>query len=275
MIRSLLVGLDGSPYGTPVLELGLRWAKRFDAQLVGIGVVDEPGILVSEAALFAEGYHRPVITALEQSKRAVEDVLRNFARRCEEAGVAYRTIEDVGTPSVEILTEAQRYDLIVLGRETHFDFGWQQQPDETLGRVIQDGPRPVVVVPEAPKGGESIVVAYDGSLQASRALAAFEATGLGDGRDVHVVTVDADRVAAARTADRALEYLRSHGINATAHISDAPRATARTILDWVRSLGAGLLVMGAYGQPTLREFFLGSVTRTVLKESPAAVFCTH
>ena len=275
MLRSLLIGLDGSSYDEPVLELGLHWAERFDALLVGVGVVDEPGFQVSETALFAEGYHRPVVTALDRVRHEVAQRAGDFSRRCEEARVRYRSLEDVGTPAVEILKEAQRYDLVLLGRETHFDFGWQRQPDETLGRVVQDSPRPVVVVPEALPGGEAVVVAYDGSLQAARALAAFEATGLGAGRDVHVVTADADRAEAARTADRALDFLRGHGVNATAHLLDTRRATAAAILERVRALGAGLLVMGAYGQPTLREFFLGSVTRSVLAESPVPVFCTH
>ena len=34
--------------------------------------------------------------------------------------------------------------------------------------------RPVVAVPREPPEGESVLVAYDGSLQAARALAAFE-----------------------------------------------------------------------------------------------------
>ena len=42
-----------------------------------------------------------------------------------------------------------------------------------------------------------------------------------------------------------------------------------------RRLKAGLLVMGAYGQPVLREFFLGSVTRTILEESPVPLFLYH
>ena len=47
MLKSLLIGLDGSEDGRSVLELGLRWAKRFDALAVGLAVVDEPGILTS------------------------------------------------------------------------------------------------------------------------------------------------------------------------------------------------------------------------------------
>ena len=183
-----------------------------------------------------------------------------------------KTLEDVGTPFVQILMEAQRYDLILLGQQTHFDYGREGEPDETLGKVLQDSPRPVVAVPKTLGGGESVVVAYDGSLQAARALYAFEASGLGDSRAVHVVSVASDYEDAARHADRAVGFLRLHGIEADPHPVDTSVPTAEVILQQGPLLEAGLLVMGAYGQPVLREFFLGSVTRTVLKESPVPVF---
>ena len=40
-------------------------------------------------------------------------------------------------------------------------------------------------------------------------------------------------------------------------------------------LNASLFVMGAYGQPALREFFLGSVTRTLLEEASVPLFLSH
>jgi nucleotide-binding universal stress UspA family protein len=48
-----------------------------------------------------------------------------------------------------------------------------------------------------------------------------------------------------------------------------------TILAQARQLNAGLVVMGAYGQPTIREFFLGSVTRSLLQSSPLPLFLYH
>ena len=47
------------------------------------------------------------------------------------------------------------------------------------------------------------------------------------------------------------------------------------ILEQIGRLNAGLLVMGAYGQPVLREFFLGSVTRTLLQETPVPLLLFH
>jgi len=279
MIKSLLIGQDGTGDSHAVAELGLRWAKRFGALAVGLAVVDDTGIRTSQTLCFPGDRDRhwidPAQPFLSGSRQRGEMILQQFARRCGEAGVACKTLEDVGTPYVQILIEAQGCDLILLGRKTHFDYGHEGEPDETPGKVIQDSPRPVVAVPETLGEGESVVVAYDGSLQAARALSAFEASGLGLSREVHVVSIAEGHKDAARHAERAVGFLRLHGIEAVAHPVDTHVPTAEAILHKARHLGAGLLVMGAYGQPVLREFFLGSVTRKVLEESPVPVFCYH
>lgn len=276
MLRSILVGLDGSEHSDSALELGIRWSRRFDALLVGIGVIDEPGVHGPEEYLVGEAYfHRLNKALLADTRRGVQRSLGRYALRCAEAGVAFKELEDVGTPYVQILKEAQRYDLIVLGRHTHFQFGYEEEPDMTLSQVLAESPRPVVAVPDELPDGEAVLVAYDGSLQASRALAAFEASGLGQGREVHVVSIAEGPKVAALHAERAVEFLKSHGLTVSACPVDSCCPPAEAILDRARLWGAGLLVMGAYGQPVLREFFLGSVTRTVLEESPVPVFLYH
>jgi nucleotide-binding universal stress UspA family protein len=50
---------------------------------------------------------------------------------------------------------------------------------------------------------------------------------------------------------------------------------AEVILRRVGQLGAGLLVMGSYGKPVLREFIYGSAKRAVLKACPVSVFVFH
>jgi nucleotide-binding universal stress UspA family protein len=120
-----------------------------------------------------------------------------------------------------------------------------------------------------------VVVAYDGSLQSSRALYAFEASGLARSRAVYVVSVATIRAEAVRHASRAVEFLRNHDVKAVDLPVETHDDPAGVILNEARRRDTGLLVMGAYGQPTLREFFIGSVTRTILEKSPAAVFCYH
>jgi nucleotide-binding universal stress UspA family protein len=132
-----------------------------------------------------------------------------------------------------------------------------------------------VVVPEQWPEGRSVVVAYDGSLQAARALSAFREAGIHGEREVHVVTVDPEAKSAALVAERAIDYLRLHGISARPHPAATTAAPAEAILKAVHDLGADLLVMGAYGQPVLKDFFLGSATRSLLRESQVPIFLFH
>jgi nucleotide-binding universal stress UspA family protein len=119
------------------------------------------------------------------------------------------------------------------------------------------------------------VIAYDGSVQAARTLAAFQATGLGESTPLHVVSVHSGLAEASSHADRARRFLDRHRIQAVPHVLESRGTPAEAILDEVRRLKAGLLVMGAYGQPVVREALLGSATRTILKESHVPVFCFH
>jgi nucleotide-binding universal stress UspA family protein len=276
MFRSLLVGIDGTASGEAALELGIRWARRLDGLLVGMGTVDEPGVHGPEEALVGERFFERINAALvTDMQREVDQALSRSALRCAEAGVAFKPLERVGRPAAEFAQEAQRFDAILLGQQTHFRFASGPASDDTLSEVLAASPRPVVAVPDATAEGEAILVAYDGSLQAARALWAFTASGLGRGHAIHILTVHADHQAGGRIADRAVEFLRSHELPAEPHVVTRFADVAETILEWMPTTGAGLLVMGAYGQPRVREFFLGSATKSLLKRSPVPMFLYH
>ncbi len=121
----------------------------------------------------------------------------------------------------------------------------------------------------------TVLVAYDGSVQAARALQAFRFSGLGENQRIRILTIDQDKVEAARKADRAIEYLSLHGLSASPIALHSDRGPAEIILEQSSLAEAELLVMGAYGKSTLREFFLGSTTRSVLKDSQIPVFLSH
>ena len=114
------------------------------------------------------------------------------------------------------------------------------------------------------------MVAYDGSLQSARALYAAAFSVLEADAKVHIVSVATARADAARAADQAIAFLRLHQVDAVAPPDRVGGATGRGAARAGRPPGAGLIVMGAYGEPVLREFFLGSVSRTILKESQRA-----
>jgi nucleotide-binding universal stress UspA family protein len=276
MARSILVGLDGSSQTSSAAELGIRWAKRSNALLVGLGIIDEPEIVQPVCvppggAAYQERRNR---TLLADARHKVDAFLQQFAIRCAEAGVSCKLLEDVGLPSEQIMLEAQRYDLIVLGQNTHFAFETQQGPDLTLQEVLRQSPRPVVAVPEKPRAGTNVVVAYDGSLQAARALQAFQGVGA-QGSPVHVVCALPNQVEAARCGSRAVDFLGFHGIKAELHAIGTSEKPGPVVLKESQNLNAGLVVMGAYGRSVWKDFLFGSVTRTMLTDSNIPLFLYH
>lgn len=277
MLKSILVGLDGSAHAQSAMELGFQWARRFNALLVGIGIVDAPEICKPEAVPIGGGYYKEHAdeVRLQRARRQVEHFLESFALRCMDAGVTAKLLEDEGLPFQQILLEAQRFDIILLGQKTHFQFGARESPDETLKKVLRQAPRPVVVVPEELNDDDSIVIAYDGSLQAARTLLAFEATGLAEDQKVHLVSVAPQFADASRHVERAAEFFRWHDIGVKVHALASSAPPVEVIMEQVEKLKASLVVMGCYGQPALREFFLGSVTRTMLQQSKVPLFLYH
>jgi nucleotide-binding universal stress UspA family protein len=283
MLRRILIGLDNTASSVAALRLGVLWARRYGATLVGLAIVDKPGIRAIEPAwsvggkpgvdpVYYMGYEPRLAAVQDQAREALDQ----FARQCEQEGVPHAEVKRIGVPHEQFCEEAKTSDLIVIGRGSQFRFiAGDDEANETLKRVLKESPRPVVVMPRTtPKEGP-IVIAFDGSLQAAHALTAFEATGLGESHEVHIFSIGPKATETADLTEIAHALLEKRGIDAVPHALVTSEPAAKVILDQTSRLNASLLVMGAYGQPVFREFLLGSVTRKVLEDTLVPLFLTH
>jgi nucleotide-binding universal stress UspA family protein len=276
MIQNILVGVDGSSCCATAADLAARWGRRAGAAVVGLGVLDRPKICKPEPegiwGSWYKQHHDKVL--LGDARQRLDEALQGFARRCASAGVACEIQQAVGDPARQILRKSQNYGLILLGRETAFHFQPHWPPDHTLETVLHRAPRAVVAVPREPPKGRSVVVAYDGSPPAARALEACAAWKLDEGQPVYVLSVG-NEDEARRRADEAVGVLRSSGVQAVARPLASHAAPARLILEQSAELDARLLVMGAYGRARLAEFLFGSTTNAVLRKSECLLLLHH
>jgi nucleotide-binding universal stress UspA family protein len=274
MLRSALVALDGSAYSESATTLAIDWARRFGARLLGLGVLDAPSIRGAEPVPLGAGAYKKARdeARLVDAHRRVVGFLADFQARSQAAGIAAEVLEDIGDPATRILREAQRCDLVILARETHFHFETQEQPDEILAQVLRGSPRPVVVVPRELPEGQGIVLAYGGGREAARTLQTFQLLGLAAGETIDVVSIHRDGAEAETVAHLAGEYLTAHGTSHRLHpiVSAAP--PAEVLLEEVQHARPRLLVMGAHGPHPLRDLFGTSVTRAVLRACPVPAF---
>jgi nucleotide-binding universal stress UspA family protein len=273
MLRTILVGLDGSHESDAAFELGLRWAKRHDALLVGMGIVDEPGIRVAEEVLLWEPVFRSAESGLLTATRhEVSWLLGRYALRCVEMGVAFKELQDEGSPGIQIALESHRFDLLLLGQRTHFRLGWEEESNSTLREVLEHCGRPIVSVPDLYPEGNCVVVAYDGSPEASRALAAFEGSGLASEWEIHVVSYANSIGLALRAADRAVDFLQHHRIRTRAFPVKPWNDPVSVVLDHAQRHRAALVVAGVSHLGRWSEWPHGAIMRRLLAGSTRPVF---
>jgi nucleotide-binding universal stress UspA family protein len=133
--------------------------------------------------------------------------------------------------------------------------------------------RPLLIVPyiyQTPFRVDRVLVAWDGGVQAARALADALPL-LRRATRIDLVTVGAsvgDSSAATRHLDR-------HGLAATHRSLSGGTDVANMLLSYAADLGSDLLVMGGYGHRRVRELVFGGATRDVLKSMTIPVFMSH
>lgn len=273
MFKSILTALKPSSTQDYIIRDAVALARRIGGELVACTVIDERQVAPPEPTPMGAGAFKKERDR-ELMKAARAEAAR-VASDCQEAasaaGVAFRTEQHEGDLIETLSRRSHEFDLVVVGHATIDEAG----DESLLGRILKQAVRPTIVFPKQPAGGESVVVAYDGSLQAARTLSSFAYSGLGIGRAIHVVSCHADSATAAESGEVACRFLRRHGLTVELHAKTLTDSPAAVLLGAVAEFSAGLLVMGAFGQSAVREFFFGSTTRTVLHELPVAVFVDH
>ncbi len=179
MLKSLLVLLNDERRTHPASDLAHRWAASHKALLVGLSVLDIECLCGDKPFLSSD------MSAKEQHDQTLLDeagakrghVLERFDERCSQTAVVNKLLSEAGRPADVIAREAQRYDLVLVDQPQSRPALGSLSSDQLVA-VVKHCPRPLVVVPDRPSHEMDVVIAYDGSLQAVRAVQAFAQSGL-------------------------------------------------------------------------------------------------
>jgi nucleotide-binding universal stress UspA family protein len=278
MISSAIVALDGSDASIVAQNVALSLARTHGIFLTGLGVVDQPDITAPSPTPMGAGHSRQERdqALLAKAQQWVQDFLSKFREQCEKDEIPHQTLELTGHPWTQIETEAQQHDLIIMGRNTNFQFATQNERGETFSRIISDIPRPVLATPDAPSEGDGYLVAYDGSLQAARSLQLFKLLKLDQSRkSVTVLTIKSNEEEAARICNRACNYLGYDKNRVKALPIVSSEKPSNIVLNEIEAIKPRALVMGAYSDSGVKRLFLGSTTARLIKKSPVPIFIYH
>lgn len=277
-MKRILLALDSSKPGMAAQEYAIDMAKRFNASLTGIAVLDTPWITAAQPEPLggsAFKMHRDDMV-IRQSKEHLDFLLEGFRAACMKAKVNYETRETEGFPALEIEYLSHEHDIIVIGRVTDFHFDLDDDSDITVRHIARDNPRPILLIPESVgKTSNRIMVAFDGSMQASRSLQLFLLLGLAHKAELHVVAGNKYLDKAEILAKRALTFCQAYGVKTVQHPFQMTGSAAESLIKHAQDLDVSQMVIGGFSHTVLHEAFFGSCTKTLMRQSPVPLFMHH
>lgn len=281
MIRSALIPLDGSESCQRTVDAAIEMAKSVGFALAGIGVVDAAEILKPEPvpmgaqAIKAERDQM----RLAEAREMIAVFLKTFSSQCEAAGLSFQVVQSEGRASDEIEKEARRHDLVILNRETHLHFETRDKEKDVLKELARQAGRPLLAFPPKYDGavGSGILVAYDNSIPATRALQLFVELSLRTDQKVTVLSIGDSEEKARQMGNPAVDFLRHHQREVEL-IAVASGHHSRVIMDQVTAMRPRVLVMGAFGHAGLKSRIFGTTTNSILDPASACqvpIFLYH
>jgi nucleotide-binding universal stress UspA family protein len=282
MIKHILVPANGRASDVDLLATAFDIARPFAAHVDVLHVRRDPRW---DVPIYGEGFPPEML----------DNIIREGERNAEEtAAVAGRMFEQaVTTASVPVTAmaggedrvtaewreitglaarvyaaETRFADLTVLSRPTHTPADL-----EVLEGALFESGRPVILAGEDKVHLDSVVIAWDGSPAAVRAVASAQ-DFITRAAKVTILVVEDEAVGAVAAAvsgrlhpnpEHLVQHLAWHGVAADVRsVRREGRTVGEALAATAMELNAGLLVMGGYGHSRLREIVLGGATRHML-----------
>jgi len=276
MIKDIVVNLSVGEKPGPACAYAVSLAAAFNAHLAGIAFLYDAIVPISGAGYIPAD----VIDAQErENEQATRSALNQFNTACARAGVSAEPLTltaSYGGVGEQFGRIARRFDVAIVGQAEPETSAVEEIIAESA--LFESG-RPVIVVPyiqKAPFKLDNVMVCWDGSRSAARAIADAMPLLAKSGRvEVVIVTNERGKQDEIEGADIGA-HLARHGLNVEIKrtaLGDID--VADVLLSHAADSGSDLIVMGGYGHSRLREFVLGGVTRSILRSMTAPVLMAH
>ncbi len=275
MFKTILVPIDSSDTSLVAVDYAIDLSKSFNSEITGISIIDikklagpfmrDLGTSIGGMVPYGD-FQQKVRQFLEDTAKAALDEIEG---KCNSAGISCtRTIKE-GVVSKEIVESAQNCDMVVMGMAGEHAFWRDAFLGSNLESVVRQTHKPVMVTPEKYKEITKILIAYDGSTFATRALIA----GANIAQQMHlpltVITVSDDINSGENILSQASENLKDRDITYDKILKGGE--TVSVILDFCKNGSYDLLAMGAYGHSKIRELIIGNTTVQIMRKVNCAV----
>jgi len=276
MYKRILLCTDGSPAADTAADYTIWLAGNFSAGILALYITDVrllegPWLADLAGAVGAQPY-AALVPQLENIQREKADaILTAIQKKCQDHGVPCELAHDTGSLVPTMLRYEQRADLVVLGQHGEHAQWSHGMLGSSVERMIRASIKPALVTTDSFRPIERILIAYDGSAGADKAL--HDGLDLAQQLDCETTLLSAcqhvSEDAAAGFLHEAQQQAETRHLAVHAQLAHGDAEVE--ILHWALQTKADLIVMGAYGHTRIREFVLGSTTHQVLHKTTVPV----
>lgn len=266
----IMAPLAGGDADAGVLRAAAAVAAPFGAELAGVYA---PADVADLMPWMGEGFMGGVQVTAVQGLRDAAAAGERAARATLEA-LAYerKAFTALSSPVWSSLAmEGRLSDLVVFDDATAKGRG---PLAETFQQIVADEQRPTLVARPGLTLDGCVAVAWEGGKEASRAAR----TALPLLQKAKRVVILAAPASSARNFDpaRLQRFFADRGVASEIRLIAETGEPAPLLLSAAKDVGAGILVVGAFGHPRLQEFIFGGATRTFLNAPSApSLFLSH
>ena len=281
MIRSILLPLSEGPLAGVARDYAFWLARKEGSSIKALAVIDVKAFEIPVLGT-PDGFMPSVVTPpiaeshslMAELTSLASERLEQLAGECSRADVRCSTETRTGLPGEIIAGQAVAHDIVVMCRGGYTRAAAQSgRVDPLVSEVIRGSIRPVLVTgTDLPPGGEvkRVVVAFDGSSHAARALPVAAELGSRPGVECTILTVSSSEELGQGIIEPAETFLYHHGLTPKKKVVLGSKASD-LICEAAAGIGADMLVMGAYGHAPVREMLFGSTTEQVLSNCGTTV----
>ncbi|MFC4667177.1 universal stress protein [Seohaeicola nanhaiensis] len=273
MTDKIIALVDGSTYARSVCDHAAWIAGRLGCPVELLHVLGrrEGGAgsdLSGAIALGARSALLEQLAALDEqrSKLAIQRgraILEGAQALLEQAGVTATAQLRHGDLIEALAGKDGEVQMILIGKRGEAADFARGHLGSNLERVVRAATRPLFIASRAFRPIRRVLVAYDGSASAMRAVDHVTRSPLYAGLDISVVTVGSDTEATRKGLDNAKAMLMAAGLHAEGRI--VPGQPEEALGRLVTSEHFDHLVMGASGHSRLRALFVGSTSLEMIR----------
>lgn len=272
----ILVTLTGTEYVDAAIDHALELALLHGAEIVGVTDLDLSRIemvgmvpigAVAAAADLVE--HRRI-----EAEQRIDAAIARLQNACRDASVPCIIHRETGEPFETVARSWRFADFTIASLQGLFDYGVVREPDKMLIRLIRRGIRPMLATARVARPIRRVLIAYNGSMEASKALKQFCWMNLWPKVEVDLVCYRKGVDDAPELLEQAAAFCRRHRFEKVQTFvqEGSPRDHLH---DFAVERQCDLVVMGATARARIFSNLLGDTAERMIRDSVLPLFLSQ